>query len=146
VELPDAVEFARANTKSVLVTIRSDGRPQSSNVIHAVGDDGVVRVSITATRAKYRNLRREPWAALHVSRDDFFAYVVLESDVELTPVSASPDDATVAELVELYRSLAGEHEDWDAYRAAMVAERRVVARLLPNRAYGMPDLPPRSGS
>jgi PPOX class probable F420-dependent enzyme len=137
VELPDAVEFARANTKSVLVTIRSDGRPQSSNVIHAVGDDGVVRVSITATRAKYRNLRREPWAALHVSRDDFFAYAVLECDAELTAEAEAPDDATVDELVDLYRAMAGEHRDWDDYRRAMVADRRVVLRLTPVRAYGM---------
>jgi PPOX class probable F420-dependent enzyme len=145
-DLDTAVDFARTTRQSVLTTVRRNGRPQLSNVLHHVTDDGVVKISITADRAKYRNLVREPWAALHVSRDDFFAYVVLESDVELTPVSASPDDATVAELVELYRSLAGEHEDWDAYRAAMVAERRVVARLLPNRAYGMLDLPPRSGS
>jgi PPOX class probable F420-dependent enzyme len=145
-DLDTAVDFARTTRQSVLTTVRRNGRPQLSNVLHHVSDDGVVKISITTDRAKYRNLVREPWAALHVSRDDFFAYVVLESDVELTPVSASPDDATVAELVELYRSLAGEHDDWDAYRAAMVAERRVVARLLPNRAYGMLDLPPRSGS
>jgi PPOX class probable F420-dependent enzyme len=145
-DLDTAVDFARTTRQSVLTTVRRNGRPQLSNVLHHVSDDGVVKISITTDRAKYRNLVREPWAALHVSRDDFFAYVVLESDVELTPVSASPDDATVTELVELYRSLAGEHDDWDAYRAAMVAERRVVARLLPNRAYGMLDLPPRSGS
>jgi PPOX class probable F420-dependent enzyme len=145
-DLDTAVDFARTTRQSVLTTVRRNGRPQLSNVLHHVTDDGVVRISITADRAKFRNLVRDPWAALHVSRDDFFAYAVLESDVELTPVSDSPDDATVAELVELYRSLAGEHEDWDAYRAAMVAERRVVARLRPNRAYGMLDLPTRTGS
>jgi PPOX class probable F420-dependent enzyme len=145
-DLDTAVDFARTTRQSVLTTVRRNGRPQLSNVLHHVTDDGVVKISITADRAKYRNLVREPWAALHVSRDDFFAYVVLESDVDLTPVSASPGDATVAELVDLYRSLAGEHEDWDAYRSAMVAERRVVVRLRPGRAYGMLDLPPRSGS
>ena len=136
-ELREALEFARTNTKSVLLTVRSDGRPQSSNVIHAVGDDGVVRVSITATRAKYKNLRREPWAALHISREDFWAYAVLECDATLSPVAESTDDATVEELVGLYRSMAGEHEDWDDYRRAMVADRRVVLRLTPVRAYGM---------
>jgi hypothetical protein len=51
-------------------------------------------------------------------------------------VAATPDDATVEELVDLYRSLQGEHEDWDDYRVAMVAERRVVVRIRPNHAYG----------
>jgi PPOX class probable F420-dependent enzyme len=136
-ELTSALDFARTTRQSVLTTIRGNGRPQLSNVLHHVYDDGVIRISITADRAKYRNLARQPWAALHVTREDFFAYAVLESDVELSPVATRPDDATVDELVEYYKVLVGEHEDWDAYRKAMVAERRVMARLKPNRAYGM---------
>ena len=132
-----AVDFARTNRNSVLVTIRRNGRPQLSNVVHHVFDDGVIRISITADRAKYHNLVREPWAALHVTRPDFFAYAVIEGDVELTPVAASPDDATADELVAYYRAVAGEHENWDEYRAAMVADRRVVVRITPTRAYGM---------
>ena len=108
-ELSDAVDFARINHHSVLTTIRANGRPQLSNVLHDVSDDGVIRVSITADRAKYKNLVREPWAALHVTQPDFWAYAVLEGDVELTPVAAAPDDATVDELVEYYRAANGEH-------------------------------------
>ena len=102
--------------QSVLTTIRGDGRPQLSNVFHHVFDDGIIRISITAGRAKYRNLLREPWAALHVTSDDFFAYVVLEGTVELAPVPTRPDDPTVDELVLHYRAVVGEHEDWDAFR------------------------------
>jgi len=145
-ELSDALAFARTTRQSVLTTIRRNGRPQLSNVLHAVGDDGLIRISVTADRAKYKNLAREPWAALHVTREDFFAYAVIEADVELSDVAAQPDDAAVDELVDLYRSLMGEHEDWDAYRKAMVTERRAVVRLHPTRAYGMAELPPRSGT
>ena len=145
-ELADALDFARTTRESVLVTIRGDGRPQLSNVYHHVAEDGVIRVSITAGRAKYRNVARQPWAALHVTREDFFAYVVLEGPAELSPVASSPDDETVDELVEHYRAIVGEHEDWDAFRTAMVTERRAVVRLRPERAYGMMDLPSRSGS
>jgi PPOX class probable F420-dependent enzyme len=136
-ELNDAIDFARANTHSVLTTIRRNGRPQLSNVLHNVGADGVIRISITADRAKYKNLLREPWAAVHVSQPDFYGYVVLEGLVELSPVAAAPDDATVDELVDYYRAAVGEHDDWDAYRAAMVADRRVVVHFRPERAYGM---------
>ena len=62
-ELSPAIDFARANRQSVLIAIRGNGRPQLSNVAHSVFDDGVIRISITADRAKYANLRREPWAA-----------------------------------------------------------------------------------
>ncbi|MCC3311580.1 PPOX class F420-dependent oxidoreductase [Nocardia africana] len=136
-ELDTGLDFARTTSRSVLTTVRRNGRPQLSNVTHWVAPDGIIRISITADRAKYANLRREPWAALHVTREDFWAYAVLEADVELTPVAAATDDATVEELIAYYRALSGEHPDWADYRRAMVADRRVVARLRPIRAYGM---------
>jgi PPOX class probable F420-dependent enzyme len=121
----------------VLTTIRDNGLPQLSNVIYTVDDDGVFRISITATRAKYKNLQKRPWAALHITAEDFWSYVVIEGDAELSAVAAGPDDPTVDELVELYRTLAGEHPDWDEYRAAMVEEQRSVLRVRPTRSYGM---------
>ena len=136
-ELAHALDLARSRRFSVLVTIRANTRPQLSNVGHLISDDGLIRISITADRAKYKNLLREPWAALHVARDDFFAYAVIEADAELSPIASAPEDDTVAELVALYRGVAGEHENWGEFRAAMVSERRVVARLHPTRAYGM---------
>jgi PPOX class probable F420-dependent enzyme len=136
-ELADALEFAKTIRHGVLVTTRSNTRPQLSNISYAVDGDGLIRISITADRAKYRNLVREPWAALHVTRDDFYAYAVIEGDVTLSEVAAAPDDDAVNELVDLYRSIVGEHEDWDDYRAAMVRDNRVVVRIAPTRAYGM---------
>ncbi|MGZ4497431.1 MAG: PPOX class F420-dependent oxidoreductase [Nocardioides sp.] len=136
-ELEKALAAARANHQSVLTTIRSDGRPQLSNVLHAVGEDGVIRVSTTADRAKYANARRTPWVALHVNGDSFWSYAVIEGDAETSPVAGAPDDATVEELVALYRALQGEHDDWDDYRRSMVADRRVVLRIRPTRAYGL---------
>lgn len=136
-DIADALAFASVNRHGVLATQKRNGRPQLSNVTHAVGADGVVRVSITADRAKFANLRRDPRASLHVSQDDFWAYAVLEGDVELSAVAADPDDATCDELVALYRSLGGEHPDWAEYRQAMVDDHRLVVRLTPTRAYGM---------
>jgi PPOX class probable F420-dependent enzyme len=134
-EIEQALEAARGTRQSILVTLRRDGRPQLSNVLHAV-DDGVVRVSTTADRAKYANLRRTPWAALHVNGDTFWGYAVLEGDVSLSEITTDPHDAAADELVEVYRSISGEHNDWEDYRVAMVRERRVVVRLTPTRAYG----------
>jgi PPOX class probable F420-dependent enzyme len=131
-----ALDAARATSRSVLVTVRRDGRPQLSNVVHHAGTDGLVRVSTTADRAKFHNLRRTPWAALKVDGETFWSYAVLEGDVTLSEVAAAPTDAAADELVDLYRSISGEHPDWDDYRRAMVEERRVVVRIQPTYAYG----------
>ncbi len=136
-ELDDALDFVRARRHGVLATTKRDGRPQLSNISYFLGDDGVVRISVTDTRAKTRNLRRDPRASLHVAQEDFWAYAVLEGQTSLTPVAASPDDDTVDQLVEYYRNLQGEHPDWDDYRRAMVADRRLLVLFRPARAYGM---------
>jgi PPOX class probable F420-dependent enzyme len=120
----------------VLVTLKADGRPQSSNIVYTVDGD-TARISVTDGRAKTANLRRDPRASLHVNRDDFWAYVVLEGDAELSPVAAAPDDPTVEELIAMYRAVQGEHPDWDDFRRAMVTDRRLVVRLRPRHAYGM---------
>lgn len=136
-ELNDALEFIRPRRHGVLVTIKQDGRPQLSNIGYALGDDGVIRVSVTDSRAKTANARRDPRVSLHVTRDDFYAYAVIEGRAELTPVAADPADATVDELVEQYRAIAGEHPDWEDFRRAMVADGRLVLRVHPERAHGM---------
>ncbi len=136
-ELATALDFIRDHRQGILITLKSDGRPQSSNIAYALGDDGIIRISITDSRAKTTNMRRDPRVSLHVNRDDFYAYAVVEAEAELTAVAAAVDDATVDELVEYYRSVAGEHPDWDAYRQAMVDDGRLLLKLSPSRAYGM---------
>ena len=121
----------------VLATIRGNGRPQLSNVGYDYDrDTGVIRVSVTDSRAKTRYLRDDPRVTLHVSSKDFWTWVAVEGTAELTPVAADPHDETVEELVTYYRGINGEHPDWDEYRAAMVADRRLVVRFRPEHVYG----------
>ena len=136
-EIADALAYARRYQRGVLLTLKADGRPQASNIMYGVGDDGVIRISATADRAKSANARRDPRVSLHVTAEDFWSYVVVDGDADVTPTAAAPDDATVDELVALYRSLQGEHPDWDEYRTAMVHDRRLVIRIHPSHAYGM---------
>ncbi|MDK1472999.1 PPOX class F420-dependent oxidoreductase [Streptomyces sp. 549] len=123
----------------VLVTLKRDGRPQLSNVNHSFDPAGrTLRVSVTDGRAKVRNLRRDARASYHVTSPDGWAWTVAEGTAELTPLTEDPQDATADELVALYRAIRGEHPDWDEYRAAMVADRRLVLRLAVERVYGQP--------
>ena len=126
-----------ARRLGVLVTLKRDGRPQLSNVnYHYFPDERTLRVSVTATRAKTRNLLRDPRAAFHVMSEDGWAWTVVEGDASLSAVAAEPYDDAVEELVALYRAVQGEHPDWDEYRAAMVADQRLVVRLPVGRVYG----------
>ena len=136
-DISDALDFIRDKRNGMLIALKSDGRPQSSNIAYAVGADDVIRISVTDGRAKTANLRRDPRASLHVNRDDFWAYAVIEADVTMLPVAQSPGDATVDALVEYYRTVVGEHDDWDEYRQAMVDDGRLLLELHPTHAYGM---------
>ncbi|HLL64674.1 MAG TPA: PPOX class F420-dependent oxidoreductase [Micromonosporaceae bacterium] len=121
----------------VLVTLKRDGRPQLSNVTYLYEKAGAaVRISSTADRAKVHNLRRDGRASFHVTSPDFWSYLVVEGDAEISAVAADPHDATVDELVDVYRAIQGEHPDWAEYRAAMVADRRLVIRVPVTRVYG----------
>jgi PPOX class probable F420-dependent enzyme len=135
--LDEAFTFVGQHSRGVLVTIRSDGRPQLSNILYLPGSDHSVRISVTEGRAKTKNLRRDPRASLHVTREDFYAYVVLDGEAALSPPAEAMDDPVVDELVEMYRQARGEHPDWDEYREAMVSEGRVVVTLTATYAYGM---------
>jgi PPOX class probable F420-dependent enzyme len=133
-ELADLFAQQRGGT---LITLKRDGRPQASVVTHTFDPATLtLRVSITEPRAKTRNLRRDPRASYMVTSPDLRAYAVAEGSAQLTPPATDPNDATVEALIDVYRTIAGEHPDWDEYRAAMVADQRVVLTLPFDRVYG----------
>ena len=121
----------------VLATIKANGLPQLSPVTpYYDRDAGVIYVSMTEGRAKTTNLRRDPRAALEVTSSDGWAWATAEGSVTLTGPGADPHSAEVEALVDYYRAAAGEHPDWDEYRAVMVSDRRVLMALTVDRVYG----------
>lgn len=129
--MPDPIDALIAQRHSgALVTLKRDGRPQLSNVSHTYDPaTRLLRVSVTADRAKTKNLARDPRASYYVSTPDSWHWAVAEGTADLTPVATAPDDETVDELVEVYRAIGGEHSDWDDYRAAMVRDQRCLLRI-----------------
>jgi PPOX class probable F420-dependent enzyme len=127
-DLDRAREFVRNNHRAVLATRASSGIQQSP-VLVGVDDEGRLLVSSRETAFKTRNLRADPWAQLCVLNDGFFGdwiYVEGEAEVVSLPEAMEP-------LVEYYRGISGE-TDWDAYRAGMEREQRVILRVTPTRA------------
>jgi len=135
--MPDYLSLLDTRRRGALVTIKRDGRPQLSNVdFDYDATERVVRLSTTDDRAKIANLRRDPRVSLHVTLPEGSAYAVIEGVAELSAVAADPHDKAVEELIEVFRGVQGEHPDWDDYRRAMVADRRLVVRFRIDHAYG----------
>ena len=135
-ELAEALGRVEGRRDAVLTTLRSDGSPQLTNIYFSLVD-GLVRISVTDSRAKTKNLRRDPRCSLWVPGDDFFHWVVLEGEAELSAVARAVDDEATDELVAHYRAIYADHEDWDEFRRSQVADGRLIVRLRPTRAYGL---------
>lgn len=130
VDIASAQEFLRTNHRAVLATTRLNGRPQLSPVIVALDEAGRVVISTQETAIKVKHLRRDPHAALVVLNDGFFGeWISVEGTAEIVSL---PDAMEL--LVDYYRSVSGEHPDWDEYRQAMIDQRRVVVRFPIERA------------
>jgi PPOX class probable F420-dependent enzyme len=129
-DIDQARTFLRQNHRAVMVTRRAGGDPQLSPVLCAIDAEGRIGVSTRETAMKVKNLRRDPRVSLCVLNDGFFGeWIQVDGTAEIVSL---PEAMEL--LVDYYRSLAGEHPDWDDYRAAMERERRVLVRIRIERA------------
>jgi PPOX class probable F420-dependent enzyme len=130
-DISDALAFASTHHQAVLVTRKRSGELQMSPVNAGVLDGALV-ISSRAPLAKVRNLRRNPTASLLVQSNEFYGSWV---QIDGTATIVDQPDALPL-LDDVYRCIAGEHPDWDDYRAAMIRDERVVIRIRPERAAG----------
>ena len=115
VERDRLLDFVRTRHHLVLMTTRADGRPQLSPVTGGVDTDGRIVISTYPDRAKAVNLRRSPAASVLVLSDEFDdAWVQVDGTAEVLDM---PSPEAEDGLVEYFRCIAGEHSDWDEYRA-----------------------------
>jgi PPOX class probable F420-dependent enzyme len=123
------LDFIRPRHQMVLSTFRRDGFPQSSPVTAGVDEAGRIVVASYPERAKSRNATRDPRASVLVLSDDFGgAWVQVDGRAEVIEL---PD--AVEPLVDYFRSISGEHSDWDDYRRAMVEQGKCLIRVTPER-------------
>jgi PPOX class probable F420-dependent enzyme len=128
-DLDAARDFVRSHHRAVLAT-RTPRGIQQSPVLAGVDDAGRLTVSSRETAYKTKHLRQDPWVQLCVFPDAFFGrwiYVEGEAEVVSLPEAMEP-------LVDYYRGISGEPDDWDEYRAGMQREQRVIIRVTPQRA------------
>ena len=131
VDRDDLLDFVRTRHHLVLVTTRSDGRPQLSPVAGGVDAEGRVVISTYPDRAKAVNLRRRPQASVLVLSDEWDdAWVQVDGTAEVLDM---PSQEAEDGLVEYFRCIAGEHSDWDEYREAMSRQGKSLIRLTVER-------------
>ncbi|WP_017626188.1 PPOX class F420-dependent oxidoreductase [Nocardiopsis chromatogenes] len=129
VDLAGLLDFVRPRHRALLITHRADGSPQASPVACGVDPSGRIVVSTYPDRAKARNARRTPRASAVVLSDDWDGpWVQVDGAAEVVDAPES-----VEPLVEYFRSISGEHPDWEEYRAAMVRQGKSLIRLTPER-------------
>ncbi|RAO45728.1 hypothetical protein GAR06_03246 [Micromonospora saelicesensis] len=119
------LDFLRPRHRVVLMTTRADGRPQSSPVSAGVDGQGRLVVSTYPERAKVSNVRRDPRVSACVLSDDWNGpWVQIDGTAEVLDLPEALEP-----LVEYFRSISGEHPDWDDYRAAMVRQGKSLIRV-----------------
>ncbi|MEU4470303.1 PPOX class F420-dependent oxidoreductase [Micromonospora sp. NPDC023888] len=125
VDRDSLLDFLRPRHRVVLMTTRADGRPQSSPVSAGIDGQGRLVVSTYPERAKVTNIRRDPRVSACVLSDDWDGpWVQIDGTAEVLDLPEA-----VEPLVEYFRSIAGEHPDWDDYRAAMVRQGKSLIRV-----------------
>ena len=135
-DLTTALDWASDRKSAVVITLRKDGRAQSSDIVYAL-NNGVFSISLTNTRAKTKNMERDPRVLLHMTAPDSWSYLSFDGTVELSAVTTSPDDDTSNALVAYYEAVAGKpHPNWDEYRQAMIDEGRLIATFTPTSVVG----------
>jgi PPOX class probable F420-dependent enzyme len=127
VDRSQLLDFARSRHRLTLITTRRDGRPQASPVTGGVDAEGRIVVSTYPDRAKATNLRRNPAVSVLVHSDEWNgAWVQVDGTAEVLDM---PSPEAEDGLVEYFRCIAGEHPDWDEYRAAMRTQGKSLIRV-----------------
>ena len=135
-ELMAAMEWAASRSQAVLITLRKDGRAQSSDISYDLVDE-VFRISVTADRAKTANMRRDPRVVIHLTERDTWSYLAFDGTVELMDPTTTSDDATSDALVDYFEHVAGKpHPNWAEYRQAMIDEGRLLVLFTPASVVG----------
>ena len=126
----ELIEFIKTRHQAIVITTRADGGPQASPVTAGVDDNGRIVISTYPERAKTKNARRDPTRVSVVFLSDDFAgpWVQLDGTAEVLDL---PD--SVEPLVDYFRSISGEHPDWDQYRQAMIDQGKSLLRITPTR-------------
>ncbi len=134
--LPILWRLLETRGEGVLATIRSNGRPQLSNIGYVYDPElRVARFIAADFRAKTRNLRRDPRASLHVTSPDFRTWVVAEGEVTISEPAVGPGEEVYDEILTEFYEAIGAPATPEHLEAYPIIGRSIL-RLRVERIYG----------
>ena len=137
IDLATGLDYAASVRAGALITLRRDGRPQSSDVHHGVLD-GTIVFSVLPRRAKVFNVERDPRVAYHISNHEDGSYLSFDGTAQVSPIATDLDSPSMDTLINSFRAVAKkEHPDWDEFRQAMIDEQRRVITVTPTKVVGL---------
>ena len=135
-DLEKAISWSSNTHHGVLITLRKDGRPQSSDIAYAV-IGGKFCISATETRAKTKNLLRDNRAVMHITSPETWSYISFDGVAEITQTAQQLEDPVCKELATVFTAVQKkEHPNWNEFNQAMINDKRLVIRFVPNSAVG----------
>lgn len=135
-DLNDAVNWAKDTHHGILITLRKDGRPQSSDIAYAI-IDGKFCISATRSRAKTINLLKDNRAVLHITSPETWSYISFDGSAEITETAKVATDNVCQELANVFSAIQKkDHPNWDEFNQAMIEDKRLVIRFVPATAVG----------
>lgn len=128
--------FLAQTHRGVLTTFRKNGAAQMSIVSCGPYRDGVA-FTVTSTRSKFWNLKRDSRCSLLVSNESWWGFLVLEGRAEILSADNTPAEELRLALRDVYRTASGEeHPNWQEFDQAMVTDKRSAIIVVPDHIYG----------
>ena len=127
--LPDELlDLLRGTATCYLTTVMPDGSPQVTQTWSDT-DGHDVLINTVLGHQKVRNVRRDPRVSMCLLSDDWNdAWVQVDGTGEVLDMPEAVED-----FVTYFRSISGEHPDWDEYRAAMQKQGKSLIRITVER-------------
>ena len=134
-DLDKAITWASTTHHGVLITLRKDGRPQSSDIAYTVIEE--VLHFRYGNKSKTINLLRDNRAVLHITSPETWSYISFDGIAEITQTAQQPEDSVCKELAKVFTAIQKkQHPNWDEFNQAMINDKRLVIRFVPDSAVG----------
>ena len=125
-EIADAQKFIKDNHRACIAVRQKDGWPQMTLVTPGIDAEGRVILTSRGTTYKVKHLRRDPKVSMLIFGEQFSGskFVQIHGSAEVIDLPQAMDG-----LIHWYKSVRGEHKNWEDYKQQVTDEKRVLIRI-----------------
>ena len=125
-EIADAQKFIKDNHRACIAVRQKDGWPQMTLVTPGIDAAGRVILTSRGTTYKVKHLRRDPKVSMLIFGEQFSGskFVQIHGSAEIVDLPQAMDG-----LIDWYKTVRGEHKNWEDYKKQVTDEKRVLIRI-----------------